>query len=302
MRAAVLPLQLLPALLDYPAQAWQQDNPTPLELFDVVWNSDISLHCRALNRSLPLAANGIRANDGQAWFGDVIATLYGAGGSMPWVHANGSAVNGGIPQLADKAAIRAATRALLKQSVPSDFAGLGVFDIEYPKLYPLWAYDFGPADQIVRRLAANYTAAQNPQLRGVALQNRTIVDFNRGMTALWELQLQTAAELYPNARFGYYRMPHCWYSDADPFAPCNGNTADGDALGWLWNATGGVFPGAYFSSGNDANATARLISTVREAVRVAQVHGHGKPSVVPFVSYNMAIVEARKTINCCQQR
>ena len=58
-------------------------SPPPLPSFDVVWNSDFSLHCQALNATLRLEQNGIRANSGQKWFGRAIATLYGAGATMP---------------------------------------------------------------------------------------------------------------------------------------------------------------------------------------------------------------------------
>jgi hypothetical protein len=254
-------------------------------IFDVVWNSDFSVHCQRINQTLRLTENGISANKGQAWFGAKIGTLYAAGESMPSVLPNGSVVNGGIPQLADRSQIKRATAALLRSTLPPTFAGLGIFDIEYPSLYPLWGYDFGPADQTVRRLATNWTATHYPGLSGARLVNQTISDFNRGMEELWKLQLQTASAQMPRARFGYYRMPHCWYSNSQPFAPCNGQGKFGDQLAWLWQSEGGVFPGAYFASGNDANASARLVSVVREAVRVAQVHGFGRPSVMPFVSY-----------------
>jgi hypothetical protein len=259
---------------------------TDTAIFDVVWNSDLSQHCQSINKTLPLEQNGVRTNDNQSWFGSTIATLYNAGAAMPSARANGSLINGGIPQLADRGLIQSATRSLLRNALPSDFGdGIGVFDIEYPQLYPLWGYDFGPANQKVRQLAANFTAHRHPGLSGAALVNQTVHDFNEGMAELWQLQLQTAKELYPRGTFGYYRMPHCWYNNLHPFAPCNGATTDGDKLAWLWKSEGGIFPGAYFASGNDANASARLVSTVREAVRVAQVHGKGRPKVMPFVSY-----------------
>jgi hypothetical protein len=215
-------------------------------------------------------------------------TLYGAGSHMPSAAGpNGSLINGGIPQLANRSLIKSATTALLSSALPDrSFSGFAVFDIEYPGLYPLWDYDFGPDDQRIRKLAANWTASANPQLTGAALTNRTMADFNAGMKDLWKLQLQTATDLYPGGRFGYYRMPHCWYSALHPFLPCNGSPKFGDELAWLWQSEGGIFPGAYFSGGsNSANNSARMISVVREAVRVAQVHGHGRPAVLPFVSY-----------------
>ena len=255
-------------------------------IFDVVWNSDLSLHCQAINKTLRLEQNGVRANADQAWFGDTIATLYGAGAAMPSAAGpNGSLINNGIPQLADRDLIKNATATLLGNSLPEGFSGFGAFDIEYPSLYPLWAYDFGAEDQTVRRLATNWTAARHPELTGPALQNQTAEDFDAAMAELWELQLETAADLFPRGRFGYYRMPHCWYNNAEPFAPCNGQERDADKLAWLWRSEGALFPGAYFGSDNNANATARIISTIREAVRVAQAHGGGRPKVMPFVSY-----------------
>ena len=255
-------------------------------VFDVVWNSDLSLHCQAINQTLRLGENGVRANAGQAWFGGAINTIYGAGLSMPSAAGpNGSFLNGGIPQLADRTLIKSATEALLRNALPNDtFTGFGVFDIEYPGLYPLWSFDFGPEDQNVRRLAANWTSSRHPHLAGAALVNQTMADFNAGMRELWQLQLDTAAGLHPRGQFGYYRMPHCWYSNLDPFSPCNGHPEFSNQLAWLWKGEGGVFPGAYFASGS-ANNSARMLSTVREAVRVAQVHGHGRPAVMPFVSY-----------------
>ena len=254
---------------------------------DVVWNSDLSRHCQSINSTLPLEQNGVRTNGNQSWFGSTIATLYNAGAAMPSAAGtNGSLINGGIPQLADRGLIQSATRKLLQDALPADFTdGIAVFDIEYPQLYPLWGYDFGPADQTVRQLATNFTAHRHPGLSGAALLNQTMVDFNAGMGELWQLQLQTAKGLYPRGTFGYYRMPHCWYTDLHPFDACNGATTGGDQLAWLWKSEDGIFPGAYFASGNDANASARLVSTVREAVRVAQVHGKGRPKAMPFVSY-----------------
>jgi hypothetical protein len=292
----LVPSSLLLLLLLHPATLLsklghpQQPPTSPSSpLFDVVWNSDLSLHCQALNATLRLEENGIRTNTNQAWFGRTIATLYGAGGAMPSADGpNGSLVNGGIPQLANRSLIEQQTQILLEAAVPADFDGLGVFDIEYPQLYPLWQYDFGPGDQLVRRLATNYSAARSG-LNGSALVNRTVADFNSGMQALWQLQLRTAKRLYPHATFGYYRMPHCWFSEAQPTAPCNGQMSDGDALAWLWATETGLFPGVYFASGatnrSNRDAIDRLISTVRESIRVAQGHGGGRPKVMPFVSY-----------------
>jgi hypothetical protein len=285
----LLLLQPMPLLSSQLGQQQPPDVPSSRPLFDVVWNSDLSLHCQALNATLRLEENGIRSNANQSWFGRTIATLYGAGSAMPSAAGpNGSLVNGGIPQLANRSLIVQQTKALLEAALPADFDGLGVFDIEYPQLYPLWQYDFGPDDQLVRRLATNYSAVRSG-LHGSALVNRTVADFNSGMQALWQLQIQTAKRLYPNGTFGYYRMPHCWYSEAQPTTPCNGQESDGDALAWLWGTEQGVFPGAYFASGatnrSNRDAIDRLISTVREATRVAQTHGGGRPKVMPFVSY-----------------
>lgn len=260
---AVLLHPAMPSSVVYSKQPRPAPPPPPPPLFDVVWNSDFSVHCQAVNATLRLEQNGIRANAEQAWFGRTIATLYGAGAAMPSAAGpNGSIVNGGIPQLANRRSdtshacvrhctsaarrfvqtaswgtppgarrvaspshllpplplllmllrslIEVQTQTLLKAAVPADFDGLGVFDIEYPQLYPLWQYDFGPDDQLVRRMATNYTAARSG-LSGGALAKRTAADFNSGMAALWQLQLATAKQLYPHATFGYYRMPHCWY-------------------------------------------------------------------------------------------
>ena len=77
-----------------------------VSIFDVVWNSDLSLHCQSINQTLRLEGNGVRANAKQAWFGGVMNTLYGAGNSMPSAAgANSSLLNGGIPQLADRSLI-----------------------------------------------------------------------------------------------------------------------------------------------------------------------------------------------------
>jgi hypothetical protein len=233
-------------------------------LFDVVWHSDLSNHCRSINQTLRLEQNGVRANAGQAWFGGAMNTIYDAGSSiMPSTAGpNGTFLNGGIPQLADRALIKRARTALLGSTLPSDFSGFGVCDIEYPGLYPLWSYDFGPDDQNVRKLATNWTSSHHPHLSGAALLNQTMADFNTAMKELWQLQL-------------------------DPFSPCNGKPEFGDELTWLWQSERGhVFPGSYFNGATSrANNSARMISVVREAVRVAQVHGHGRPAVMPFVSY-----------------
>ena len=95
---AVLLHPVMPSSVVYSKQP-----PPPPPLFDVVWNSDFSVHCQAVNATLRLEQNGIRANAEQAWFGRTIATLYGAGAAMPSAAGpNGSIVNGGIPQLANR--------------------------------------------------------------------------------------------------------------------------------------------------------------------------------------------------------
>lgn len=90
---------LLISLTHYSAS--QYDTPSlPNKRFFAVWNVP-SVACKARwNVSLNLEEHGIVVNDGHQWHGDFMNIFYQNYGLWPlYDFRNGSAVNGGIPQV-----------------------------------------------------------------------------------------------------------------------------------------------------------------------------------------------------------
>ena len=74
--------------------------------FEIVWNSPWPSACAANTSADALSRWGVTTNAANAFNGAAVTTLYNSPGRMtlglwPCYRANGSAINGGLPQLAD---------------------------------------------------------------------------------------------------------------------------------------------------------------------------------------------------------
>ena len=86
-----------------------------------------------------------------------------------------------------------------------------------------------------------------------------------------ERTLEYLHVLRPHGKFGLYAYPKCFgYGPWRPYPPTECSTRDrNNGLGWLWDASGAVFPATSFVTTNTTFNQLMARSVVREARRVA---------------------------------
>ncbi|OZC06420.1 hyaluronoglucosaminidase [Onchocerca flexuosa] len=122
----------------------------PLNLFDpsyyseIIWNIPTE-KCKQFTETKLLEEYGILVNDGHKFHGNIIVNLYEKKFGLYPYYQNyfdpSSAVNGGIPQLANISAHLSKVRNDITKVIPnSNFDGLAVID--YENWRPLWEQNY----------------------------------------------------------------------------------------------------------------------------------------------------------------
>lgn len=200
-------------------------------------------------------------------------------GLYPYYEPGGTAVNGGLPQLASLTQHYERMPAGLDKYIP-DLKAKGLAVIDWEDWRPLWIRNWDAKD-IYRIKSRELVAKKNPtwtpdQVGKVALQ-----EFELSAHKFMQETLKLAKSLRPNQLWGFYLFPDCYnhdykiglknYTGRCPPVEMNRN----NQLNWLWMECTALFPSIYMGSVLKSTDYGRLFvrNRLNEAMRLASVGG-----------------------------
>jgi hypothetical protein len=202
-------------------------------------------------------------------------------------------VNGGLPQAGNLTLHLERLQADLLALLPAAAAGACLLDPEFWRAE--WNYtgaDYQSAS--VARAAAGLP----PGTPAAAVRAAAAAQYEAGARAFFEGSLRAVARWFPGCRAGIYAYPlNDWSFGGYEGPRAAAMRAENDALQWLWETSGALFPSIYLTSPRvskyDGQTTAGYAtSTVAEAVRCAAA-GAGAPERTPAAA--AAAAAARPT-------
>lgn len=200
-------------------------------------------------------------------------------GLYPYYEPGGSAVNGGLPQLASLTQHYEKMPAGLDKYIPNPNAkGLSVIDWEDWR--PLWIRNWDSKD-IYRNKSRELVAKKNPQWTSDQVAKVAQQEFELSARKFMRETLKLAKNLRPNQLWGFYLFPDCYnhdykaglknYTGRCPPVEVNRN----NQLDWLWMECTAFFPSIYMGSVLKSTDYGRLFvrNRLKEAMRLASVGG-----------------------------
>ena len=172
-------------------------------MFEVAWNTQWPASCPQHFPSDAITRFGVTTNAGNAFNGKAVTTMYNRPwamtlGAWPCLFANGTAVNGGLPQLGNLSRHLEQVR-IDAAKLPADFAGYAVIDWEEwtPWLDPNAPLYYNRSLALAGGDVAAATAAWNAS--SLEFMVRT---------------LEVAREVRPRGKWGYFGVIGCTFDVA----------------------------------------------------------------------------------------
>lgn len=198
-------------------------------------------------------------------------------GLYPYYKHGGTAVNGGLPQLASLTEHREKMpEGIQKYIRDSQAKGLAVIDWE--EWRPLWIRNWDMKD-IYRNKSRELVAKKNPRWAAEQVSKVAQQEFELSARKFMLETLKHAKNLRPNQVWGFYLFPDCYnhdyknnlknYTGHCPPWEINRN----DQLNWLWMECTALFPSVYMEDVLRSTNYGRLFvrNRVKEAMRLASV-------------------------------
>ena len=201
---------------------------------------------------------------GSAW------SVYGWAGLMPRIAADGSAVNGGIPQRGNVSLHLEKLARDLARILPRNASGACLLDWEHWRLE--WNYTGAVYQNASLAAAAEGLPPGAPPQQVLAA---AVQQWQAGSRAFYEASLAAVHSWFPGCRAGMYAYPsNDWSSGGYAGSGAAARRAENDAIAWLWRASSALFPSIYLTSPGasvyDGQTTEQYVgSTVGEALRLA---------------------------------
>lgn len=198
-------------------------------------------------------------------------------GLYPYYERGGTAVNGGLPQLASLTQHYEKMPEGVKKYIREPEAkGLAVIDWE--EWRPLWIRNWDTKD-IYRSKSRELVAKKNPQWTPEQVGKVAQQEFELSARKFMLETLRHAKNLRPNQLWGFYLFPDCYNHDyrgglKNYTGRCPAvEIARNDQLNWLWMECTALFPSIYMGSVLSSTYHGRLFvrNRVREAMRLASV-------------------------------
>lgn len=198
-------------------------------------------------------------------------------GLYPYYERGGTAVNGGLPQLASLTQHYEKMPEGVKKYIREPEAkGLAVIDWE--EWRPLWIRNWDTKD-IYRSKSRELVAKKNPQWTPEQVGKVAQQEFELSARKFMLETLRHAKNLRPNQLWGFYLFPDCYNHDyrgglKNYTGRCPAvEIARNDQLNWLWMECTALFPSIYMGSVLSSTYHGRLFvrNRVKEAMRLAFV-------------------------------
>ncbi|KAM4582222.1 hyaluronidase-2 [Fundulus diaphanus] len=200
-------------------------------------------------------------------------------GLYPYYEAEGTPVNGGLPQLVSLALHYERMPQGLDKYIP-DHQAKGLSVIDWEEWRPLWIRNWDAKD-VYRRKSRELVAQKNPKWTPEQVGNVAMQEFELSARKFMLETLRQAKNLRPNQLWGFYLFPDCYnhdykgslknYTGRCPAVEIERN----DQLNWLWMECTALFPSIYMGSVLRSTSHGRLFvrNRLKEAMRLASVGG-----------------------------
>ncbi|MEQ2209805.1 hypothetical protein XENOCAPTIV_004260 [Xenoophorus captivus] len=198
-------------------------------------------------------------------------------GLYPYYEADGTAVNGGLPQLVSLSLHNERMPQGLDKYIP-DHQAKGLSVIDWEEWRPLWIRNWDAKD-VYRRISRELVAQKNPRWTPEQVGNVVKQEFELSARKFMLETLRQAKNLRPNQLWGFYLFPDCYnhdykgglenYTGRCPAVEIERN----DQLNWLWMECTALFPSIYMGSVLRSTKHGRLFvrNRLKEAMRLASV-------------------------------
>ncbi|XP_060595568.1 hyaluronidase-like [Ruditapes philippinarum] len=256
--------------------------------FVSVWNSPSAVCERKFGVELDLSYFDIVANQNDTFIGDEIVIFYGSRlGLYPKIGADGTFINGGLPQLANITAHLLKLEQDVEHYMPNvGFNGLAVIDWEsWRPMFRRDYYNTGMRRYI--RASEDLVRNKHPDWPKDKIREEAQKEFETAAREFIESTLVTCRKLRPHGYWGLYLFPNC-YNRAEGQIHCSNATIQmNDKLGWMFHDSTSLFPSLYLSeSRTHADRYDYVCGELKEALRVKKNYGSEYlPLIVPYSTY-----------------
>ncbi|XP_056461876.1 hyaluronidase-2 [Gadus chalcogrammus] len=196
-------------------------------------------------------------------------------GLYPYYQEDGTAVNGGLPQVASlKEHLDKMPEGVQKYIREKQAMGLAVIDWE--EWRPLWIRNWENKD-VYRSRSRQLLVQKNPASPTEEVGRAALKEFEMSAHSFMLETLKLAKSLRPNQLWGFYLFPDCYNHDyRRTLENYTGRCPDveevrNDRLKWLWTESTALFPSIYMSSVLKSSASGRQFvrNRVKEGMRLA---------------------------------
>ncbi|XP_076012791.1 hyaluronidase-2 [Genypterus blacodes] len=208
-------------------------------------------------------------------------------GLYPYYERDGTAVNGGLPQVASLTQhYEKMPEGVQKYIREPDAKGLAVIDWE--EWRPLWIRNWDIKD-MYRNKSREMVAKKNSRWSSEQVGKVAQQEFELSARKFMLETLKYAKSLRPNQLWGFYLFPDCYNHDyrgglKNYAGRCPDVEVDrNDQLNWLWTESTALFPSVYIGTVLRSTTHGRLFvrHRVKEAMRLASVgNGSARPVFV----------------------
>ncbi|XP_025763052.1 LOW QUALITY PROTEIN: hyaluronidase-2 [Oreochromis niloticus] len=244
----------------------------------LAWNAPTQ-ECEPRHRvTLSLSQFDIVATPNEGFVGQNLTIFYKERlGLYPYYKHDGSAVNGGLPQLVSLIEhSKKCLKALKKYIKVSGAKGLAVIDWE--EWRPIWVRNWD-AKLIYRNKSCAMIAKKNPTWTSKQVEKVAEQEFELSAQRFMQETLKLAKNMRPNQLWGFYLFPDCYNHDyknglQNYTGHCPPVEVDrNNHLNWLWMECTALFPSVYMEPVLRSTSQGRLFvrNRVKEAMRLASV-------------------------------
>lgn len=225
---------------------------------------------------------GIVQNFNDDFRGEQISILYDPG-LFPAIFPNGTYRNGGVPQEGNlRLHLEKFENDVDKYIPDKENSGLAIIDFELWR--PVFRQNFGrllPYKELSTELVVNATANLTEEVA------RSMADriFTHAAKMFMLETIKFAKQLRPNAKWGYYGLPHCFNGRKNVTEDCEQQIRDeNDATQWLYDNSDVILPSIYMSEQIiPCNRPLMVKGRIRESLRLANnVNQTAKPLVIVY--------------------
>ncbi|XP_037032943.1 hyaluronidase Tab y 2.0101-like [Bradysia coprophila] len=227
---------------------------------------------------------GIVQNFNDNFRGEQISILYDPG-LFPAIYPNGTYRNGGVPQEGDlKLHLEKFELDVDKYIPDKENSGLAIIDFELWR--PVYRQNFGkllPYKELSTTLVAEAMGNLTDEAYSMAR------DFFTDSAKMFMLEtIEFAKQLRPNAKWGYYGLPHCFNGRRNVTEDCEQHIQEeNDATQWLYDHSDIILPSIYMPERIiPCNRPLMVKGRIRESLRLSNnVNRTTKPLVIAYHRY-----------------